>query len=96
MIFIEQPRHVSIDEAEAWLERELEPLHGDGIGRVRLRRLREPSIRFAQSWAFMVEIDCRDVSAARELVQEGPGLYLLGDLRLLGLRPSLALVEDGD
>ena len=96
MIFIEQPRYVSTDEAEAWLARELEPLRSDGIERVRLRRLRDPSLRFAQSWAFMIEIDCRDAAAARDALSDRAGLMLLGDLRMLGMRPSLALVEDSD
>jgi hypothetical protein len=96
MIFVEHPRHVSTEEAEAWLERELEPLRGDGIDRVRLRRLRNASLRFAQSWAFMVELDCRDAEAARAIMQEGAGLTFLADLRLLGMRPSMALVEDSD
>ena len=96
MIFVERPRHISTDDAEAWLEWELEPLRGDGIDRVRLRRLRNGSLRFAQSWAFMVEVECRDAAAARAAVQDGPGLALLADMRLLGMRPSMVLVEDGD
>jgi hypothetical protein len=96
MIFIEKPRHVSMDEAEAWLEREVEPLGGNGVHRVRLRRLRDPSLRFAQSWAFMVEVDCRDAAVARDVVSNGPGLELLADLRLLGVWPSLALIDDSD
>jgi hypothetical protein len=96
MIFVEHPRYVSTDEAEAWLAGKLEPLHEGGIERVRLRRLRDASLRCAQSWAFMVELECRDVATARDAVQEGAGLYLLGDLRMLGMRPALALVEDGD
>ena len=96
MIFVEHPRQVSTQEAEAWLERELEPLHGDGIDRVRLRRLENGSLRFAQSWAFMIELECRDAAAAREAMREGAGLTLLADLRLLGMRPSMALVEDSD
>jgi hypothetical protein len=44
----------------------------------------------------MVQIDCRDLDAAREaLGNNGPGMALLADLRLLGMRPSVALVEDG-
>ena len=96
MIFVERPRHISAGDAEAWLEWELEPLRGDGIDRIRLRRLRSGSLRFAQSWAFMVEVDCRDVTAARAAVQDGPGLALLADMRLLGMRPSMVLVEDSD
>jgi len=96
MIFVEHPWHVSTEEAEAWLEREVEPLGGNGVDRVRLRRLRSASLRFSETWAWMVELECRDAEAACEAVSGGAGLTLLGDLRMLGMRPSVALVEDDD
>ena len=96
MIFVERPRHVSSDEAKSWLERELEPLGGDGVDRVRLRRLGSPPLRFSETWAWMVELECRDAEAARRALREGAGLELLADLRMLGMRPSVALVEDDD
>ena len=39
-------------------------------------------------------VGCRDVEAACEAVGEGAGRILLGDLRLLGMRPCVALVDD--
>jgi DNA-binding transcriptional LysR family regulator len=96
MIFVEHPRHVSSEEAESWLEGELEPLGGNGVARVRLRRLRSASLNFGETWAWMVELECRDVEAAREALREGAGLAFLADLRMLGMRPSVALVEDDD
>jgi hypothetical protein len=96
MIFVQRPRHVSAEEAEDWLRRELEPVAGDGVRSVELRRLASPGLRFSDTWSWMVELDCRDADAARRALEEGPGLMLLADLRLLGMRPSLALVEDGD
>jgi hypothetical protein len=44
----------------------------------------------------MVELDCRDAAAARAVVQDRAGLTLLGDLRLLGMRPSVVLIDDSD
>jgi hypothetical protein len=96
MIFVEHPRHVSSEEAESWLERELEPLGGNGVDRVRLRRLGSGSLRFSETWAWMVELECRDAEVAREALRGGAGLELLADLRMLGMRPSVALVEDDD
>jgi hypothetical protein len=95
MIFVERPRHVRVDEAEAWLESELAALEGTGVDRIQLKRILGASLRFSDTWSWMVQIDCRDVEAARDTIRNGPGLLLLADLRLLGMRPSVALVEDG-
>jgi hypothetical protein len=96
MIFVERPRHVSDDEAEAWLEHELAALGGNGVDRVQLKRLAGASPRMSEPWSWMVEIDCEDLEAAREALGNGAAMLLLGDLRLLGMRPYVALVEDDD
>lgn len=94
MIFVQHPRHVSSEEAEAWLAKEIEPLVGGGIERAELRRLRNAPPGFGETWAWMFELECRDADAACEALRHGAGLTLLGDLRLLGMRPSVALVDD--
>ena len=94
MILVQHPQHVSSDEAEAWLQAELQAIGGPGVLRVQLKRLGSPSLRFSETWTWMVEIDCRDVEAARDAVQQGGGRAFLADLRMLGMRPSVALVED--
>ncbi len=95
MIFVERPHHVTSDEAEAWLERELAALDSDGVDSIRLKRVVGASPRLCDTWSWMVQIDCCDLDSAREAVGSGPGMALLADLRLLGMRPSVALVEDG-
>jgi hypothetical protein len=95
MIFVERPRHVTSEEAEAWLERELAGLDSNGVDTVRLKRVVGASPRLSDTWAWMVQIDCRDLDAARQAIGTGYAMALLADLRLLGLRPSVALVEDG-
>jgi hypothetical protein len=82
---------------ESWLQKELDPLGGNnGVDRVELRRLRSSSPHFSETCAWMIELHCRSAEAARAAVGEGPGLMLLGDLRMLGMHPSVALVEDTD
>ena len=95
MIFVERPRHVTSAETEGWLEHELIALEGNGVDRILLKRVVGASPRLCDTWSWMVQIDCRDLDAAREVVGKGAGMALLADLRLLGLRPSVALVEDG-
>jgi hypothetical protein len=94
MIFVQHPWHVSTEEAEAWLAKELEALVGDGVERADLRRLRNTSLGVGETWAWMFELECRDADAACEAVRHGAGRTLLGELRLLGMRPSVALVDD--
>ena len=96
MIFVERPRHVTSEEAEAWLEGELAALDTGDVDSIRLKRVVGASPLLADTWSWMVQIDCRDLDAAREaLGKDGPGMALLADLRLLGMSPSVALVEDG-
>jgi hypothetical protein len=95
LIFVERPRHVGADEAKAWLERELAALGGDGVDRIQLMPVVSASLRFSDTWSWMVQMDCRDLEAARDAIRKGPALMLLGDLRLLGMRPCVALLEDG-
>ena len=94
MIFVERPRHVTFEEGEAWLEGEVAALDANGVDRIQLKRVVGASLRFSDSWSWMVQIDCRDLDAARNAVRHGPGLSLLADLRLLGMRPAVALIED--
>ncbi len=94
IIVVEQPRHVPTDEAECWLREQLDAIGGDGIERVALKRLGSPSLRFSGARAWMIELECRDAVAACEAVKAGPGLELLADMRLLGMRPWVATVED--
>ena len=94
MIFVERPRHVTSEEGEAWLVGELAALDGSGVDSIRLKRVVGVSLRFSDTWSWMVQIDCRDLETAREAIRNGPGLTLLADLRLLGMRPSVALIED--
>ena len=96
LIFIQPPRHVAPVEAESWLEGELGALRRNGVDSIQLRRLRAASRRFSETCAWMIELDCRSAEDACAAVDEGPGLMLLGDLRMLGMHPCVALVEDTD
>ena len=94
MIFVQRAHHVSREETELWLSEQLAALRGDGIERVQLRRLASPALRFGDTWSWLVEVECRDERSARDAVVQGAGLMLLSDLRLLGMRPSVALLEE--
>jgi hypothetical protein len=94
MIFVQHPRHLSSEEAESWLEKQLDALTGEGLEQVRLKRMNDASLGLGDRSAWRFELDCRDAGAAREVVLEGAGRALLMDLRLLGMRPSVDLVDE--
>jgi hypothetical protein len=94
MIVVEHPRHVSTDEAESWLRQQLEAIGGEGIERVELKRLGSPALRFSEARSWMIQLECRDPASACEAVKAGAGLERLADMRLLGMRPWVATVED--
>jgi hypothetical protein len=96
LIFIQPPRHGAAAETESWLRKELALLNREGVDRVELRRLRGASPQLGSFCGWMVELDCRSAEAACTAVGEGPGMMLLGDLRMLGMHPSVALVEHVD
>ena len=94
LILAQCPHHLRPDEAETWLRSELDELPRDGVERVELAPLASVSLRFGRHWDWLVELHwASDAAAARAL--EGPAcLTLLGDLRLLGMRPSVAFVSE--
>jgi hypothetical protein len=94
MIFVQHPRHLSSEEAESWLEKQLDALTGEGLEQVRLKRMNDASLGIGDRSAWRFELDCRDADAAREMVRDGAGRALLMDLRLLGMRPSVDLVDE--
>jgi hypothetical protein len=94
MIFVQHPRHLAIDEAESWLEKQVEALVGEGLEHVRLERVSDASHGLGDCSGWSLAMDCRDAEAAREVVQGGAGRALLTDLRLLGMQPSVEVVVD--
>lgn len=96
LIFIGLPRYGAATDTESWLHGELVSLGREGVDRVQLRRLRSASPHLAATCAWMVELECDSPEAALAAVGDGAGMMLLGDLRMLGMHPSVALVEDAD
>ena len=94
LVFIQPPRHGSPADVESWLEGDLAALRGEGVTRIRFTPLRSASLRSSTTWGWMIEVDCRSAEAACALTGEGPGMLLLDDLRMLGMRACVALVEE--
>ena len=92
IVMCERPMHLGADEAAAWLRREAaQVLAEDGIAKVELTVLESAPLRWGRVWDWLIEIDL--VSHADALARGSRCATLLADLRLLGMRPSVALAD---
>jgi hypothetical protein len=94
IVLCERPKHLSAEEALTWFRRATDGLVGrDGIEAVSLTALESVSLRWARSWDWLIEVELPDSGTARRLVGETPWGELLADLRLLGMRPCVAVAD---
>jgi hypothetical protein len=92
LVLWSRPQHLSAAEAERWARDEVRALlAADAVTSARLARLQRPSPRHGGEWDWLLELE---VTAA-DCVDRGACAEWLGDLRLLGMRPSVTLVADG-
>ena len=95
IVLVGTPHHLRAAEAEEWLRSEASGLATvEGVRRAVLSPLASPSLRWNNQWGWLIEIDCENRDDTDRVVQDGAWTALLGDLRLLGMRPTVALVGD--
>ncbi len=86
-----------MDEAEDWLRQELAPVtEAAGLRSAALSRLATASSIWSHEWGWLVEFEFETAERAREAVGGDAWAMLLGDLRLLGMSPTVALVDSGN
>ena len=97
MVLVRPPRQLGLEEAEGWLRQELAPVvRAAGVRSAALSRLASASLRWSQEWGWLVEFDFETAECARGAVREDAWAMLLGDLRLLGMSPTVALVDSAE
>jgi hypothetical protein len=97
LLLADSPPHLDREQAETWLRRELAALVGKhGIERVSLARLENVSIDFGRCADWLIEMDCAAVEDVFGVGRNGSLRDLFGDLRLIGMHPSLALLSRPD
>jgi hypothetical protein len=82
-----RPHHLSRAEAETWV-RDRVPELGARVTEVRSAADTHPA-----AWHWMLELDVPDDAAAGRSLQRGPIADWVGDLHLLGMRPTVLLVD---
>ena len=96
LVLVNSPYHVRAEEAEAWLRGAAAALAtAEGVRRVVLSPLGSPLVRGDDRWGWLLELDCDGSEGASSVVRAAAWTSHLGDLRVLGIRPLVAVVGDG-
>jgi hypothetical protein len=89
-----RPYHLSTEEADAWIRREVaRVLECAGIARGELTRLQSASPQHPSAGDWMLELHLREGVDAASCLESSACADWLRDLRLLGMRPAVVLVE---
>jgi hypothetical protein len=89
-----RPAHLSRVEADAWARAEVPGLAAAaGLDGTRVTEVRPAALEHPAAWHWMLELDLPDDDAAGRSLQRGPIADWVRDLRLLGMRPTVLLVD---
>jgi hypothetical protein len=92
IVLCQRPLRVSHPEATEWIEHEVQPLARlDYVARVDLTELRRTQLRWSGAHDWLIEVQLHDETHAEQLLDESFFTGLLADLRLLGMRPTVAV-----
>lgn len=95
MVLCARPLHLAREEADRWLCRQLtEVLAEDEVAGIRLTSLSSASMAWARPCDYLIEIDLRPGAEPGALVRGAVCAGVFGDLRLLGMRPAVLVVDD--
>jgi hypothetical protein len=95
IVLVNSPYHVGPDEAAEWLRGEASALVAvEGVKRAVLSPLASPVGRLCRPSGWLIELECEAPDGADRAVKDDAWKLLLGDLRLLGMRPSVAVVGE--
>jgi hypothetical protein len=91
-----RPQHLSKAEAHAWLRSEVGALRAlPGVESVVLTRVKS-SVSGSSPWTWLCELHLADGADATACVEHALCRDWILDLRLLGMRPALAVLESGE
>jgi hypothetical protein len=91
-----QPQHLTAAQADRWLRSELGELRAlPGVESIVLSRV-QTAPRHVRPWAWLCELHLTDGADAQACVEHPVCRDWLLDLRLLGMRPALAVLDSGE
>ena len=87
--------HLTAKDAATWLESEVRELLADDFAtRIHFISLSSASTAWGRQWDYLIEIDLREGSDPNAVVRSAACASLLGDLRLLGMRPTVLVADE--
>jgi hypothetical protein len=90
LIWWSRPHHLSIEDAERWVRTELRGvIAADAVRSAELVRLEPASQRHGGEWHWLLELELDD--PVRDRLESGAWGEWLADLRLLGMKPEVAV-----
>jgi hypothetical protein len=90
-----RPHHLSAEEADAWARLEAAHLLAvPGAAHAELTRLDTASAQHGRDWDWMLELHLSEGADAHVCAEHRVFEEWLLDLRLLGMRPTVVLVDD--
>lgn len=96
LVLCGRPLHLAADDADRWLESEVRDLVADDlVARIDFISLSSASLAWGRQWDYLLEIHLREGSDPNALVRSAACSGLLGDMRLLGMRPTVLVADDG-
>jgi hypothetical protein len=94
MLFVRRPYHLSQEEAERWMRSEAAPLtRSAAVTSVEVSEVRSPGAPGGSDWDWLIEMSFQGADDAARAAREEACRDLIAEMRLLGMHPSLALVD---
>jgi hypothetical protein len=92
LLFARRPYHLSDEEADGWIRRQTTALDGiAAVTGIELSRITAPSAGAA--WDWLIEMHLERPEDAAVAARDSACRQLVAELRLLGMNPSLVLVD---
>jgi hypothetical protein len=89
-----RPDHLTRGEADAWVQAGTATLDAaPGISNARVGELHSAALEHPARWHWMLELDIADQASVARTLRHGPVADWMRDLRLLGMHPTVMLVD---
>jgi hypothetical protein len=89
-----RPDHLTREDADAWVQAGTAALDAaPGISNARVGELQSAAAGHPARWHWMLELDVVDEGSVARTLRHGPVADWVRDLRLLGMHPTVMLVD---
>jgi hypothetical protein len=87
-------RGLTVEDDEAWVRAHVESVGAcDGVVAMALHPVKSAAVRHPQPYGWCLELRLDPGHEPRNVVRAAPFAEFLGDMRLLGMRPSVLAID---